>query len=114
MRLTLEAVAEEAGHLLMRGMYKGIPVKKAVILEGGAKCLVLLDSFSCLDQGAFRNLFCLGRDGDKIWTAPLPETHDRFVDFNFNGERVVAYSISGYRVTLEVLTGRFVDQVFVK
>jgi hypothetical protein len=112
--LTLEAAAQEDRHVLMRGTYKGIPVKKAAILEDGAKCLVLLDPFSCLDQGAFKNLFCVDREGHTVWIAPLPETHDRFGDFHFRGEKIVAYSVSGYLVTLEWDTGRVVDQVFVK
>jgi hypothetical protein len=112
--LILDAPADENGLIYRGGVYKGIPIETAAVLKRGMKCLVLLDPFSCLDKGRFQNLFCISGDGEIIWHAPLPETHDRYVQFRLCDERIVANSLSGFLVTLEANTGRVVDQVFTK
>jgi hypothetical protein len=112
--LTLDARTEEDGPVYTRGLYKGIPIAKAAVLEGEMRCLVLLDPHNRPEQRRFQNLFCISCNGETIWTAPLPETHDAYAYFRLSGERIMANSYSGFLVTLETNTGRVVDQVFTK
>lgn len=112
--LKLETIKRANGAVITRGTYKDRVISKALIASGGARCIILLDSYGSLDHGAFRNLFCIGRDGQIVWSAPLPETHDRFVDIRLGLEGVLANSPSGYLVIFEIETGRVIDQVFVK
>ena len=93
--------------------YSGDKVRAALPLAGGARCVILLD-YSAGKKAAFKNLFCVERDGTIAWTAALPETHDRFVDVAMGEDGLLAYSWSRFNVTLNATTGQVIRQQFVK
>jgi hypothetical protein len=104
---------ESDGAAAMRGAYQEKPIRTALLAKHGERCIILLDPDSS-EHGAFQNLFCIERDGGIIWIATLPETHDRFVQIRMRGNDLIANSWSGYMVTINPLTGRTIDIVFVK
>jgi hypothetical protein len=93
--------------------YRGDKVTAAVPLAGGARCVILLD-YSASKKAAFKNLFCVERDGTVAWTAELPETHDRFISIRMGEDELRAYSGSGFEVTLNATTGQAIRCEFVK
>ena len=93
--------------------YSGDKVRAALPLAGGARCVILL-GYSAGKKAAFKNLFCVERDGTIAWTAALPETHDRFVDVAMGEDGLLAYSWSRFNVTLNATTGQVIRQQFVK
>jgi hypothetical protein len=93
--------------------YRGEKVKAAVPLADGARCVILLD-YSASKMAAFKNLFCVERDGTIAWTAELPETHDRFISIQMGKDGLLAYSRSGFNVTLNATTGQAIRYEFVK
>ena len=93
--------------------YRGEKVRAALPLAGGARCVILLDP-NASEKGAFKNLFCAERDGTIAWTAELPETHDAFVNVQMGEDGLLAYSWSGFNVTLNATTGQAIRYEFTK
>ena len=93
--------------------YRGEKVTAALPLAGGARCVILLD-YSASEKAAFKNLFCVERDGTIAWTAALPETHDAFVDIEMGEDGLHAHSWSCFKVTLNATTGQVIRQEFTK
>jgi hypothetical protein len=94
--------------------YEGQKVQVALPLTGGTRCVILLDRFPPIRPKAFKNLFCIERDGTVVWTAGLYQTHDSFVDAELREEGLIAYTWSCFRVTMNPETGQVISEVFTK
>ena len=112
-RLRFEVARNADGSISWSDTYGGQKVRTALPLEGGSRCVILLDT-DASKQAVFRNLFCVGQDGDTIWTADLPETHDAFVSVEMGADGLHANSWSGFRVTLDLVNGRAIGWEFTK
>jgi len=77
--------------------------------------LVLL-RFGEKKYGAFKNLILLHSDGTVIWRAELPNSSssDAYVEFQFSNGKLFANSWSGYRVEIDISSGKLVARQFVK
>jgi hypothetical protein len=93
--------------------YRGRKVQVALPLPGGARCVVLL-AYDARENKAFKNLFCIDRDGTIIWTAELYQPIDEFVEAELGEEGLIAQTWSGLRVTMNPETGQVISQVFTK
>jgi hypothetical protein len=93
--------------------YEGKKVQVALPLAGGARCVILL-VYNGREKGAFKNLFCIERDGTVAWTAELPEPIDVFVDAELHADELIAHTFSCYMITMSPETGQVIRQVFTK
>jgi len=109
--LGLSVFREEDGSLGWKGTYKGLPIKDALPVDD--ECIILLDP-DASKQPSFKNLFRVGHDGDAKWFADLPTSPDAFIDMCSEKDRLVARSWSGYRVRIDLKSGRTIAQEFVK
>jgi len=88
-------------------------VNGALPIDNGSECVILLDPDASKEQ-TFDNLLRVGRDGNVVWKAELPQDHDAYVSFHRTPEGLVANSWSGYRVRLDLATGKIIEKQFVK
>jgi hypothetical protein len=99
--------------------YDGKKVQVALPLPGGARCVILLN-YSLSDysaryrDAAFKNLFCIERDGTVVWTAKLYQPIDRFVEAELGEEGLIAGTWRCIRVTMNPQTGEVLSEVLTK
>jgi hypothetical protein len=93
--------------------YDGKKVSTAFPSDDGTRCVVLLDRVVPV-KPRFENLFCVDRDGKTIWTAELPNTHDRYVEAKMESDGLHAWTRSGYYLTFDPADGRVIRRVFTK
>jgi hypothetical protein len=93
--------------------YDGKKVRAAFPSADGARCIILLARGEWA-KPRFENLFCVDRDGKTIWTAPLPGTHDSFVEARMEPAGLHAWSWSGFRLDLDPVDGHVMSQEFTK
>jgi hypothetical protein len=61
------------------------------------------------------SLVFVREDGSEVWRVMPPRgPGDRWTEAHLDGDRVSAFSWSGYRVTLDAATGTELDRVFTK
>jgi hypothetical protein len=94
--------------------YRGRKVQVALPLPGGARCVVLLADDTRESERAFKNLFCIERDGTIVWTAKLYQPIDAFMDAELSPEGLIAGTWSCFRVTMNPETGQVISEVFTK
>jgi len=112
--LEFSVVQGADGSLKPHGLYRGQNVKTALPIEHGAKCVLLLDGDARL-TGSFENLFCIDRDGNVAWIAPLPTSHDdTFVEISLGNDGLRAHSWSCYRLVLDPQSGKVLSEEFTK
>ena len=109
--LELSVFREEDGSLTWKGTYRGTPIKAAMPVDG--ECVILLDP-DASKQPAFKNLLRIGHDGEPRWFADLPASPDAFIDMCSKKDSLLARSWSGYKVRIDVNSGRHLAQEFVK
>jgi hypothetical protein len=93
--------------------YRGRKVQVALPLPGGNRCVVLLAE-DARETKAFKNLFCIERDGTVVWTAKLYQPIDAFMDAELGEEGLIAGTWSCIRVTMNPQTGEVLSEVFTK
>jgi hypothetical protein len=93
--------------------YRGRKVQVALPLAGGTRCVILL-AYDAREKKAFKNLFCIERDGTVVWTAELYEPIDEFVSAKLGEEGLIAHTWSCFRVTMNPQTGQVISEVFTK
>jgi hypothetical protein len=101
------------GAVSWSGLYQDTPVKQAIPVDGGERCILLLDPDASRDQ-TFENLICVDRSGDCVWTAKLPAQPDAFLEVMSNDEGVWAQTWSGWRMLLDRKTGAELRRSFAK
>jgi hypothetical protein len=106
-------VREQSTDRVVRRQTFEVPVLQVLTLPGGDGCLVLLD-FSATKKPTFENLFKVGTDGAIVWKAELPQSHDAFVSMSDCGDHVEANTWNGYRVEIDLESGRAKRTWFVK
>jgi hypothetical protein len=107
---------KSTGEVIWQGQPFGCPVEKIMPLLGPQGCIVLLDHYE-FSQSEYRhlsNLIFYNPDGKIIWTAQLPQTKDSFVDFDLEDNMLYANSWSGFRVQIDLETGRILNRRFTK
>jgi len=103
----------EGGGFDWRGTYEGMKVVAAQPFEGNSRCLILLDP-DASQKSYFENLLCVDASGKVLWRAQPPQSsNDAFVAIRMTGE-LYANTWSGYRVRIDLETGRTVELQFVK
>jgi len=116
------AYSFESGQLIVREQATGrvvcrqtfeVPVLQVLALPGGNGCLVLLDPSATKDP-TFENLLKVGADGAVVWRAELPKSHDAFVSVSNCSDHVEAQTWNGYRVEIDLESGRAKKTWFVK
>jgi hypothetical protein len=85
------------------------PVKKVIAFPAAAGWLVLLHHQSVRGK-RFRNLLYVDSNGLELWRAHLPKdtVPDSFVDVKVEGDSIVAWTWSSYRMVLDAHTGETV------
>ncbi len=112
-------IFQEDDKLLWKGRPESYEVLQASSLpntEDGIVC------FNYLQQARFgrhkpipvSNLVRLKPDCSIIWRAELPYPDDRYVEFRFDGEQLVAFSYGCFRMKLDLSNGKIVEKVFTK
>jgi hypothetical protein len=109
----LFAVFRDTDGSLRWSDFDGKKVNAAFPSDDGMRCILLLERDSTT-KPRFENLFCVDRDGARLWTATLPDTRDRFVVARMEADGLHATSLSGYSVTFDPSDGRAVQYKFVK
>jgi hypothetical protein len=107
------AVFRDADGWVTWSDYDGNKVMAVFPLEGGSRCVVLLHP-DALEKARFENLFCVDHDGKTVWTAELPETHDRYMDARMESDGLHAGTWSSHNMTLDPADGRVIRSEFVK
>jgi hypothetical protein len=89
------------------------PIYRSADLPDRSGRIVLYDWWTNPEY-RFQNLVCL--DGAPIWKAALPQNTgpDCFVHFTLDGNKVHAYTSSGYLLSLDTKTGETLTCIFVK
>lgn len=84
-----------------------------VAIPGSSDQLVLTDYMGATpDRG---NLARVREDGTEAWrVVPRILSQDTWTTARIEGERIIAYTWSGWDVVLDLDTGRELDRVFVK
>src|SRR5438552_8610468 len=111
--IDFNVIREPDGSLKWHGLYRGQKVKTALPIEQGEKCILLLDEAD-YSKNLIYNLLCIDRAGSVIWTAPLPSCPDSFVQIKLGGDSLHAQSWSGYRLVLDLQSGKVLSEVFIK
>jgi hypothetical protein len=108
-------IVDPTGRVRWHGMPLGWPVEEVVPLPGTARAVVLLD-YMAAPTVQLENLVCVDCDGQVIWRARLPTTSsaEAYVSLELIGDRLVANTWSGQRVTLDPTTGQVQDSRFTK
>jgi outer membrane protein assembly factor BamB len=103
-----------SGAVIYQGKPDGHLVESACAALNG-NVLVFL-RFGEKKRGAFNNLILLRPDGTVIWRAELPNSSsgDAYVEFQFSNGKLFANSWSGYRVEIDVSSGKLLTREFVK
>lgn len=108
-----EAVRKADGSMSWSDSYGGQEVRTALLLNGGGRCVILLNP-DVSEKAAFKNLFCVEPNDHVVWIAALPQTHDAFVDIRMGSDGLHARSWSGFDVTLNPTTGEVIGHTFEK
>jgi hypothetical protein len=95
------------------GEYDGTAVKRALPIDEGKRCILLLDP-DANKRPAFENLLCIDQKGTLVWTAKLPTSPDAFLDVTSTPEGLLAKTWSGVTLLLDVRTGTELKRIFVK
>jgi hypothetical protein len=102
------------GSLAWSGQYNGVAIRSAVVIDGGKRCVLLLDPDANLSS-AFENLLCIDHMGRTVWTAKLPnEYQDVFVAIHPQKEGIWANTFSGFRILIDEHSGVELRRSFVK
>ena len=75
---------------------------------------VVLEPFEDATEYVFRNLYCRGASGAKIWEAALPSFPDAFSTAYVEDNKIFANTMSGYRLHLDPQTGEEIYREFTK
>ncbi len=90
-----------------------MPIKQAIPLNNGNRCILLLDP-DATKRPAFENLLCIDRKGTAVWVAKLPTSLDVFLDATITRDGLEAHTWSGMNVVLDQNTGAELKRTFVK
>lgn len=93
------------GKYVVEGAYEGKAIVKALPMDGGNLCVLLLDPDASKDQ-RFENLICVNRSGTILWRAKLPTSPDVFVTVEVAPDGISASSWSGLKLHLDPKTGQ--------
>ena len=103
----LFAVFRDADGSLRWSDYDGQKVRAAFPSSDGMRCNILLDP-NATTKPRFENLFCVDRDGKMVWTAPLPQANDTFVDAQLEPDGLHAWSWSCRWIVFDPADGRII------
>jgi len=95
------------------GQYNGTAIKSAFAIDGGRRCILLLDP-DANKSSVFENLLCIDQQGKPIWTARLPTSSDVFVCIDPKAEGIWANTWSGFKVLIDEYSGAEIKRAFVK
>jgi outer membrane protein assembly factor BamB len=101
------------GMLFWSGTFNGMPIRRAIPLEDGNRCIILLDP-DATKQPVFANLLCIDRTGTPVWTAKLPTNPDVFLEATLEPEGLLTHTWSGMNIVLDQNTGDELRRRFVK
>jgi hypothetical protein len=100
-------------HCHRNSEYNGAAIKRAIPIEGGSRCILLLDP-DASKRSVFEDLLCIDRSGRLVWMAGLPSNPDVFLEVALTSEGIVANTWSGLKILLDQRTGRELKRIFVK
>jgi hypothetical protein len=88
-----------------------VSIAERVLVEGTGDAFVLVDG-----EYVAENLLRIDSGGATVWAGELPDNAawDFYVSFHWDGTELVANSWSGYRVTINVMSGRISRREFTK
>jgi hypothetical protein len=109
--LGLRVFREEDGSVAWEGTFNGAQIKNALPVD--KECIILLDP-DVTKRAVFKNLFRVDREGNPKWFAELPASPDAFMDMRLEEGCLEARSWSGYKVRLDLHSGRRLAQEFTK
>ncbi len=104
---------KDDGTVYWTGTFDGAPIKAALVLSAGSRCVILLDPDSS-KANIFENLLCIDQEGRVLWRARLPGVPDAFTEAALTDEGVSAYSFSGFTVLIDPENGHEIRKLFVK
>lgn len=96
-----------------RIQYDGIAIKSAIPIDGGRRCILLLDP-DANQHAEFENLLCIDQNGATVWVAKLPASQDAFISMDSKDEGVWASTWSGFRMLFDTHSGFELQRTFVK
>ena len=108
-------IANEHGQISWTGRPGGYPVQWASPTPDTEEVLVLYAYQPPVQkQHGFQNLVRLDSNLNVIWRADLPVSDDVYVRAGFSKAGIEADSFEGYRVIVDINTGKIVDQKWTK
>lgn len=107
-------IRDSGGAIRWRGKPDGFPAKAILPLTNSEDAVVLLDRMA--GPKNFANVIRLAPDGRTLWrlSPPEPSMPDAWVQCEWVGDDMYANSWSGYRVQIDLATGRPSRSEFVK
>lgn len=102
---------EEDGSLYWQGTFNGATIKSALPVE--EECIILLDP-DANKKSLFKNLFRINYNGEPRWVAELPGNPDAFMDMRLERGILIARSWSGYSISIDIHSGKRLNQKFTK
>ncbi len=89
---------------------------KRIEIPGSSDFIQLIPYDSLGTPKHFQNLSRCLTSGEEVWVADLPtrSENDAYVDAQLEGERVIAWSWSCYRVELNISSGCIENSTFTK
>jgi hypothetical protein len=109
----------DAKRLVWRGRPDNAPVRSLVELPGVSDVVALLDHMAgprnaLGDVKGWPNLVRVSPGGDVIWRAASTDRQDVWVESRWEGGRLLAWTLGGWKETLDHATGRVLQRVFTK
>lgn len=99
--------------LLWTGDPGRYPVQKAAQIANSDDCILLLEAG--VGSEAVLNLWRYSYHTGAIWKAELPATvGDAYVDFKLRDDQLSASSWLGFRVEIDIATGKILSSRFTK
>jgi hypothetical protein len=108
-------VADDSGNELWKGRPEGHPVEWVTPVPEQADAIVMYHYYRPKrPYGGFNNLVRIHPDGSIVWRAALPQSDDEYTFAALDGTKLIASSWNGFRVEINLETGKITSQKFTK
>jgi hypothetical protein len=97
-----------------KGKIGGLPIHTLLSIPDIEDCIVLLNYWE--NGNRFQNLLRINSTGSVVWRAMLPSDVgvDSYVRTKWQSGDLLAWSWSGFMVTIDISTGNIITQKFTK
>lgn len=106
-------ISDDKGQILWRGQPNGMPVREVLTVPHTTDVVVLGDRSRAPVR--YQNLLRCSSAGEVVWVAePLPSVGDSYVAIEISDGRFLVNTWQGFRLEMDLQTGRILSSQFVK